>query len=462
MKKQYKDLISDTFIFAIGTVGSRLILFLLVPLYTTLLTTEEYGLADLVVTFGQMLLPVISLAIPDAVVPFGLAKDIKRSDVLASSLSLFVVTSLLALLIVPLFDLYYEISRWKWYVYIYVICTYFNILVFNYLKVCDKNKTYSILSIFSALLLVAFNILFLQFFHWGIKGYLMSTILSVLISGVASFLFGNFVKELKNAHLNWKLTKEMIMYAMPLIANAVSWWLVLNSNKILIQVLGSSAMLGLYTAASKIPSLINMVNTIFGQAWGLSAIKTYNDYDSKSYYTKVFRIFIIVMFISCIFLVGIIKLFMSIYVGDDFFNAWPLVPALMFSACYSAISSFCSAFYGTVRKSKGVMLSTLLAGLINVVINMIFIPLIGAYGAVIGTALSYIVVAIYRLIDTRKISHMDCSLSLLLILTSLSLIQVFLVSLDFHIYEVSVIIMLFALFFCRNDLNSVLELVRKK
>ncbi len=73
MSSRYKTLIKDFFIFGLGSIGSKLILFLLVPLYTNYMTDAEYGISDLVFTTAQLVAPFLSVVIFDAVTRFGLS-----------------------------------------------------------------------------------------------------------------------------------------------------------------------------------------------------------------------------------------------------------------------------------------------------------------------------------------------------------------------------------------------------
>lgn len=83
---KYKKLISNTVIFAIGTFSSKVLVFLLMPLYTTVLSNEEYGVTDLLVQTGNLLLPLVSLGIVNAVVRFGLDKSVRKTDVFSTGL----------------------------------------------------------------------------------------------------------------------------------------------------------------------------------------------------------------------------------------------------------------------------------------------------------------------------------------------------------------------------------------
>ena len=79
---KYKRLVSNTLIFAVGTFSSKVLVFLLMPLYTRVLSTEEYGVTNTIVDMGNLLIPLITLGIINAIIRFGLEKNIRKSDVL--------------------------------------------------------------------------------------------------------------------------------------------------------------------------------------------------------------------------------------------------------------------------------------------------------------------------------------------------------------------------------------------
>ena len=121
MSNKYLNLIKDTLIFAVGTVGSKLILFVLVPLYTNYLTPGEYGIADFVFTLSQLMLPFLCLGIYHAVIRFGLSKAENADEVLMGGLVIALIGTVATISITPLVGLYKSISEWKWYFSSYVI-----------------------------------------------------------------------------------------------------------------------------------------------------------------------------------------------------------------------------------------------------------------------------------------------------------------------------------------------------
>lgn len=460
MNSKYKNLFKDTFIFAIGSLGSKAILFLMVPLYTNYMTDEDYGTADLVFTFSQFIIPCISLVIFDAVIRFGLSRSVKRENALLVSFTIFCCSSVISFLITPLIGLYHTISEWKWYLYIYVIASILNSIEMNYLKAKDKNKIFAALSILQTALMAGLNVGFLVYFNMGVRGYLLAYIVSCIVVDIIAFICGNVFQDLRKAEFDKILFKNMVIYSTPLTLNNVSWWVIHSSDKIMVEVMVSTAALGIYTAAAKIPSLINVFVTVFQQAWGISTVKEIESTNDNHYYSSVFKVYTLLTFTACVFLVGIIKAFMQIYVGEAFRSAWKYVPLLLVSAVFASIAGFYGSLYGALKKSVNNMLTTLLAAVVNIIVNFLFIPCSGIWGAVIGTVSSYIAIAIARMIDVRRFIKINVDYMRLTVNATIILAQSILVSLDYYgeLFSVASII----LFVVINRKDMIMLLTKKK
>ena len=90
-----KYLMKNTVIFAIGNLGSRIINFFLVPLYTNLLSTEEYGVVDYIYTIGMLGVPIITLNISEAIMRFCLDKDADKYKIMSIGLMILTIATLI-------------------------------------------------------------------------------------------------------------------------------------------------------------------------------------------------------------------------------------------------------------------------------------------------------------------------------------------------------------------------------
>ena len=132
--KKYTNLLKDTLIFTLGNVGSKVIVFFLVPFYTYYLTPEEYGISDLVFTISQLAIPFFSLVIFDAVIRFALYRKERPQDTLLVGVIVWFLGSVLAFAAAPLIGLYRPMSDWKWYIVAYMSINMLVSIEMNYLK----------------------------------------------------------------------------------------------------------------------------------------------------------------------------------------------------------------------------------------------------------------------------------------------------------------------------------------
>lgn len=437
VNKKYSVLLKNTLIFSLGSLGSKLILFLLVPLYTNYLTADEYGIADLVFTVAQFIIPIISVVIFDGVVRFGLSKSVHKEDVLRIGYIIIAVDCIIAFLLIPVINLYTPLAKWRWYLSIYSVVCIVDAIQFNYLKVCDKNTFFAGMSVFKTFCMAMLNVLFLVFFQIGIKGYLLANIFALLITNILVFVGGKYAYELKKSHWNSMLFKEMVGYSSPLVFNNISWWFMQSADKVLIEYMLTATALGLYTVAAKIPALINVVISIFSQAWGISSVTEYENTNDTSFYSNVQKTYVAIVCAACIVYVGVIKVFMQYYVGEAYQSAWQYVPLLFVSAVFSAISAFYGSLYGALKKSVNNMFSTFFSAIINIVVAIIFIPKFGLWGAVIATVLAYFFIAIYRMLDVGRFIRLKIEWCCLGVNCTIIITQAILVSVDYYGIEAS-------------------------
>ena len=462
MNKKYKILFKDTIIFALGGLGSKLILFFLVPLYTNYLTTEEYGVADLVFTIAQLIIPIVSVSIFEAVIRFGLMKDQKPAAVLKAALVVTFIGSIVTAAISPLVGLYRPIAAWKWYLCIYIILNVTSNVLKSYLKVKDKNKSYAVISVSQTLCLALLNILLLVVFHTGVKGYLLSNIIALAAATVLTIAAGGVVNDLKNVPLDMVLLKEMVLYSAPLILNDLSWWVIHSSDKMMLEAMVGAVALGIYTVATKIPSLINVLISIFSQAWGLSAIKEMDSTNDTKFCAQVFEGYSFVTFGACVLIVSIVKPFMSLYVSKDFQGAWVYVSLLLVSAVFSSISSYYGQLYAALKKSVNNMVTTLTGAVVNVIVNFIFIPIVGIWGAVIGTVVAYIILATVRMMDVNKYVKIKIDFRKYVLNCMVIIAQGIVVSADFYVIPASILSIVLFVLVNQNMRKTLLSIIKRK
>ena len=457
-----KTLLKDTAIFALGSIGSKVIMFFLVPFYTFYLSTAEWGVSDLVYSAAQVAIPIVSIVIFDSVIRFGIFYKNRPQDVLLVGIVVWIIGSAAVIPLSLLLNFYNTLKPWIIYVDLYVILSILLSILMCFIKAVSKNLVYAVVSIVQTLIYALSNILFIAVFKAGIEGYLISSLISQLIAVIITLFWAKIFSYLKSAKWDKAIAKEMIKYSVPCIANNLSWWAIQSSDKFMIERMINESDLGLYTAASRIPSIISVFVTVFQSAFGISSSREMDTTRDTSYFKKIFEVFSVAVTFAALALTIIIKPFMMVYTpGKGYEGAWQLVPLLLLSAVFSAYSGYFGALYGAIKKTVNNMLSTFVAAITNVIANFVCIYFFGVYGAVMGTAISYIVLGIYRMVDVNRYMKIDYNIPKLVVNSVVFATATIFSTLDFLKYIVPSICMIIMIIYNFKELKEIITTIFK-
>lgn len=408
---KYKKLLSNTVIFAVGTFSSKLLVFVMMPFYTRILTEAEYGTADLITQTGNLLYPLVTLGIVSGVVRYGLDNSYKKSDVFTMGLKTICCGLAALLVIVPLFSLMNFLDGYLTLVYVFVMMSSLRALCSQFVRAKGYVKLYAFDGILSTATNVTFNILFLAVFEMGITGYILATVCSDFLSAIFLFLKARLFRFVKFKKVDKATAVSMIRYSVPLIPNNMFWWITNVSDRYLVYFISGAAENGLYAASYKIPTIIVLVSNIFMDAWQVSAVSDMSPKARSRFFTKVFRNYCNLIFTACSGLILLAKPLTYILVSQDFYTSWKFIPYLIMSMAFSCFVTFLGSVYMVERKSVLSFLTTALGAVINLVFNLILIPKYGALGAAFATFFSYFVVFIVRILDTSRFIKIKVQLS---------------------------------------------------
>lgn len=149
MKDKRKDtragyLAKNTFIFALGNVGTKFISFFLVPLYTYVLSAEDYGTIDLISTLVTLIVPVLSLNISEAIMRFALDENAEQNKIISAGVIMMFVATVGALLLFPSTALVKILSTYSTYIYFYAVSSIYSQILLSNLRGRELLLGYSI------------------------------------------------------------------------------------------------------------------------------------------------------------------------------------------------------------------------------------------------------------------------------------------------------------------------------
>lgn len=397
-----KYLMRNTIIFAIGNFGTKIISFFLVPLYTNVLSTSDYGTVDLVYTIGAVLVPLLTLNIAESIMRFSLDENADHDKIMSIGLLMLIAATVIGILVFPIGRCFESLSSYVKYIYFYTIAFACNQVLLCYLRGKELLLQYSIGNIIQSLCIAVFNILLLLGFKKGIEGYFLAYIFAYVVSALYAFIVGDVIHVLKKFKIDLMLSKRMVGYSAYLIPNSFMWWIMNSLDRVMLTVILGTAANGIFAIAYKIPTLLSTFTNTFTTAWSYSAIREKASDDSEKYSNVVYDNLVSVVVMVAAGMLMCMKVFLKYYVEEAYYVAWKYTPYLTIGFVFMTLGTFIATSYSVYKDSKGMLKSAICGAFVNVILNWILIKKTGIAGAAIATCISYIVVFLYRVFDTRK------------------------------------------------------------
>lgn len=396
-------LIKNTAIIAIGKCSTQVVSFLLLPMYTKILSESEYGTFDFISTIALFLIPFITLLMEEAMFRFLIDADTdeKKKLIITQSTIYIMLTTLVfsiaAFIVLNLIQ--YELTS---YMIMYIVVSILNSLAQTLLRGLSRIKEYSIFGFLTSFLNLVLNILLVLVFRSGVKGLLIAYIISNLVSAIIIFIRTNLKQYISVKYLNVDIMKSMIKYSYPLVPNSISWVIINLSDRLIITTFLGTAANGIYAVSNKFPNLINTIYGFFYTAWKEEAARAIQDTNCNEYYSSIYNQLKRFLFAISVGLISVLPFMFSIFINEKFKDAYIYIPFLVISIFFSNISGFYGGIFSAKKDTKIMGTTTIVSAVVNIVLNFMLIKFIGIHAAVLSTFVSSFLVCAYRKYKLNK------------------------------------------------------------
>lgn len=433
MVSRGSKLVKNSLIFAIGTFAPKVLSFLLVPLYTSTMSTADFGAADLLFSTAALVYPVCTLQINVATMRYSFNRDDKLPLAVGYRYTVSGCFGAgLLLLVISLAFPEVLSTRNAFYLFTLISVNAMYALAVSYLRGTEQVGLIASVGALSSVLTVSLSYLFLAVFNAGIDGYITAQILALGLAFAVAFFMGDMkcnVFCVFGGSAVAQLAKDMCSFAIPLIFSGVAWWFNSSSSRYILAIMCGTSVSGIFAVAYKIPNILGSLQSVFSQAWLLSALEEDGKEGSEEYFHRSYMMYLTALVATT----GLIYIFniplASMLFANDFFDAWRYVPMLTCCALITALNSFLESIFNA-RRETGVIAKTAIVGaMITVLLSMPLIGMLGAYGCGLATLVGYGAVLEMRMAHYRTTSDISLggarSTITVLILSSASLLLPF-------------------------------------
>ena len=409
-----KRTIKQTSVYSLGNISTKLVGFILLPLYTAHLLPEDYGVLAILQAIMQILIGVFGLNLPTAMMRwYAPEKDLTRqkSIVFTTLLSTLFVAILLSVLLIPFSERFAveifentEFSTYFVFLFLAVSAGIINNVPLNLIRLKERSVFYITLTTIKFTLIILSNIYFVAYLKIGVEG--------IIISELIGHLFVIIITTpmmIKNSTLKIDVTIlwEMIKYGAPLVFSTVFTFVLTLSDRFIIKYFYGDSSVGIYSLGHKIASVINMLILQSFQLGFLPiAYKKLNDPNAKRYFSKVLTYYTLILVFAALTISLFSKELIEVLaLNSEYWIAYTVVPIISFAFVIKGIQyNFALSFHYAKRTSYNAAI-VIITAFVNVVLNIILIQKYDFPGAAVSLLLSIFLMMLLSYFLGQKVYH---------------------------------------------------------
>lgn len=386
---------NNIFYYVVGNAIPRFISYVFLPILSFFLSKNDLGIYDLFIATISLLTPIISFQIADACYRWSF-EEINTDDIIITVLVFSILSHIIPLLLTLFIIYFFSINLNTLFVYS-IFLTSFTSVLQGMARTMNQIKVYAASFLLNSFTIIIFTAFFFYFGTINISSVLKAYIFSNLVSVLFLLLALKLDKRIISGKYDGKMLVKLIDYSLPLIPNAVSWWLVSMANRYLITFsLGVEANAN-FAVASRIPSFILFLNSIFLLVLQDLVFKKNNLNEAEANYTKLFTAFFNIQLSIAILIIAFNKYLVRLMFADMYLETHKLIPYILIGVLLTNFSSFWGTFYLLEKKTKTILMTTIYGGGANIFFSYLLVDYLGILAPAIGTIIGFGIIWIIRI-----------------------------------------------------------------
>lgn len=420
INKSSQKIFNNSILYAVGTIASKATAFLLLPLYTYFLNSEEYGIATTITTFVATFGIVIMLSLRASIIRFINDYEEKEGQVFVGTVFITVLlnSALLCSLLCIFRNLYLGIFFKNIDFYPYVLIGILSLgfegvyLVYqSTLQAKQLGGLYSLNSFIYLFIKVIFSILLVAILKLSVIGVVMADLMS-------NFIFAIYgIMEMKRRKymvisFNKEMFKKSIKYSLPILPHNLANDMHTYSTKVIIGNFLNYAVSGLYSLASQFSSVVNLIQSSINLAFRPWFIEQMGEGEKGRQQIKYMTVMIMSLFCFIAVVVSVFSYeIVSIFATGQYIEAWKLIPIFVLGQLITFIYySHVQVLMYNVKFSKFTSISSIAGLLTNIFSSLALVRGLGIYGIAVAQVISKIVLSIIVVVMSKHAEDVDFGL----------------------------------------------------
>jgi O-antigen/teichoic acid export membrane protein len=415
MNPQYRDLIKHSGVYALGTILTRVVSIVMLPINTRFLTPEDYGTIALLDLTAGVLGILVAGGLTSALGRFHHDGDTDEHRNTIWWTGLAMVAAMTAVLVLPAFlfrdwlarvTLGGDTAKGALYYTLVLSTLWFNVIA-NVSSLYLRIRKWSWMAISLALLTLIINVLLNVYFlrnGWGISGVLAGNLITLI--GMSAVRVGIVMRYCGRFRFDGGLAWEMLRFGLPIMLISLLGTAMQQSDKYLVGQFIDLKSVGMYALASQISIGLNQLFLApFIAIWGTVMYDVAREPDSKTAFVRIFEYYVYAVLLLMLGVSLFIEPMIRIFATPAYLGAASLVPVVCLGLAFSSLDTHFKVPAMLAKKTLGLLPPTLAGLAVNVLLNLWLLPIFGIQAVPWVSVATYAVFAGATLMQARRIDH---------------------------------------------------------
>jgi O-antigen/teichoic acid export membrane protein len=394
-----KQLSKDSLIYGIGGAVGRGISFFLLPIYTRILTPVDYGKIEMMGVVVSLLTAFLSIGMDSAQSFYFFQQKANGKDAqktVVSSILQWRLTWGLGVILVagtgaPLINSWLFGGELPWiYFGVSFAGALFGVVMNQSLEIFRllyRPWTYMIVTVINTLLTAALILVFVLLLHQGIFGFFLGSTIAGLIIGIGSWYFAREYLDFSKWQSEW--WPRLLKFGLPLLPAELGFFAMNTADRWFIRHYRGEEALGIFSVAAKFALLLAFVIDMFRKAWWPLAMDALHSDDGPETFRMIARLYIGVGSAAVVYLTFLAPWLVHLLTGPAFYSSYPIIGIMAWQSLFYGFFMIGSAGIWKAEKTYITSILMCLAGIVNITLNYLWVPLYGSMGAALANSVSY-------------------------------------------------------------------------
>jgi O-antigen/teichoic acid export membrane protein len=411
MLQDFKSILKHGSIYSLGNILSKLVGFLMIPLYTTYLTPADYGVIELLTLASVVISMVLAFRLSSGLTRFyrEYQDEENRNRLISTSMTFIAALAVVACLVLSHFSdalsrLVFQTAQYRdEFMLIFVslaleLCTS---VAFTYLRILEKSVLYIGIYLLQIAIGLGLNIYFIVVRQWGIHGILYSMVIS---NGVACALL--LVYAFSKVRFGFDLSKlrQLLEFGLPMVPAGILIFVLNMGDRFLLNRLGNLSEVGIYALGYKFGMMVGtFIGGPFSFIWAPKRVEIYKERANRDeIFSRVFTYIFFVLALGGLAISLLIKEVLTLIAAPEFWPAYRVVPLVVLGYNFYILYYIVDFGFYIKNKTYWYLIINGVAAAVNVGLNLLLIPRFGAMGAAWVTALSFFICPLMAFVISQR------------------------------------------------------------